>query len=73
MSVLVAGGGFARGRVVGSSNARGEVPRDNPITPQDLLVTLYRQMGLDPETTFRNRAGRPVSIGSTGRVIQDLC
>src|SRR5581483_3845605 len=43
MSVLVAGGGFAGGRTVGSSNARGEVPKDNPISPQDLLVTLYRQ------------------------------
>jgi len=73
MSVLVAGGGFAGGQLVGSSNARGEVPKDHPISPQDLLVTLYRQMGLDPETTFRNRAGRPITIGSTGQVIQELC
>ena len=72
MSVLVAGGGFAQGRVVGSSNAKGEVPKDNPVTPQDLLVTLYRQMGIDPETSFKNRAGRPITIGSTGRVIADL-
>src|SRR5205814_1860310 len=42
MSVLVAGGGFAGGRVIGSSNSRGEVPRDRPVTPADLLVTLYR-------------------------------
>jgi len=73
MSVLVAGGGFAQGRTIGSSNARGEVPKDGPVTPQDLMVTLYRQMGIDPETSFKNRAGRPISIGSTGRVIEDLC
>ncbi|MDR3632609.1 MAG: DUF1501 domain-containing protein [Isosphaeraceae bacterium] len=73
MSVLVAGGGFAGGRVVGSSNARGEVPKDRPVTPQDFLVTLYRQLGIDPETKFVNRAGRPVTIGSTGRVIDELC
>ena len=73
MSVLVAGGGFAGGRVIGSSNARGEVPKDRPVTPQDFLVTLYRQLGIDPETTFVNRAGRPVTIGSTGRVIDELC
>ena len=72
MSVLVAGGGFARGRVIGSSNAKGETPRDTPVTPADLLVTLYRQMGLDPGTSFPNRAGRPISIGSTGRAIDDL-
>jgi hypothetical protein len=72
MSVLVAGGGFAGGRVVGASNARGEYPKDRPVTPQDLLVTLYRRLGLDPETTFLNRAGRPISIGNTGRVIAEL-
>lgn len=72
MSVLVAGGGFAQGRVVGSSNARGEVPKDRPVTPQDLLVTLYRQLGIDPDTTFTNRAGRPITIGSTGLPIAEL-
>lgn len=73
MSVLVAGGGFAQGRLIGSSNSRGEVPKDCPVTPQDLMVTLYRQMGIDPETSFKNRAGRPISIGSTGQVIRELC
>ena len=62
---------FARGRVIGSSNSKGEVPRDNQVTPADLLVTLYRQMGLDPDTSFLNRAGRPITIGSTGRLIAD--
>ncbi len=72
MSVLVAGGGFAQGKAIGASNARGEFPKDNPIKPQDFLVTLYRAMGLDPDTAFVNRAGRPVTIGSTGQPIQDL-
>ena len=36
MSVLVAGGGLARGQVVGASNARGERPRSRPVRPQDL-------------------------------------
>ncbi|MHC5541706.1 DUF1501 domain-containing protein, partial [Singulisphaera rosea] len=72
MSVLVAGGGFARGRIVGSSNARGEVPKDRPVTPQDLLVTVYHQLGIDPETSFKNNSGRPISIGSTGQVIKEL-
>jgi len=73
MSVLVAGGGFAQGHLIGASNSRGEVPKDCPVTPQDLMVTLYRQMGIDPDLSFMNRAGRPISIGSTGRVIKELC
>ncbi|MFO0907956.1 MAG: DUF1501 domain-containing protein [Isosphaeraceae bacterium] len=72
MSVLVAGGGLRPGLAVGSSNRKGEVPRDRPLTPADLLVTLYHQLGLDPSTTFINRAGRPVTIGSTGQVIREL-
>jgi hypothetical protein len=72
MSVLAAGGGFARGRVVGASNSRGEVPVDRPVRPQDLLVTLYHQLGLDPETNFLNRTGRPVTIGGNGEVIGEL-
>lgn len=73
MSVLIAGGGLAAGSVVGTSNARGEYPKDLPISPQDLLVTLYDRLGLDPQTAFTNRAGRPITIGSNGRVITELC
>jgi hypothetical protein len=73
MSVLIAGGGLAAGRTIGASNARGEYPKDHPINPQDLLVTLYRRLGIDPQTAFVNRSGRPIPIGSDGRVIQELC
>jgi hypothetical protein len=72
MSVLVAGGGFARGRVVGASNARGEYPRSHPLRPQDLMCTLYHQLGIDPETTFSNRAGQPIKIGGNGERIPEL-
>jgi uncharacterized protein (DUF1501 family) len=72
MSVLAAGGGFARGRVIGSSNSRGEYPRSRPLRPQDLMTTLYQQLGIDPETTFPNRAGQPIKIGSNGEFIRDL-
>jgi uncharacterized protein (DUF1501 family) len=72
MSVLVAGGGLAAGRTVGASNSRGEVPKERPLSPADLLVTLYTRLGLSPETTFVNRAGRPATIGSTGQAIAEL-
>jgi hypothetical protein len=72
MSVLVAGGGMACGRIVGSSNSRGEIPKDRPLRPQDLVVTLYNQLGVDPETVFMNRAGQPIKIGSNGQLIPEL-
>jgi len=73
MSVLIAGGGIAGGRVIGSSNPRGEYPRSHPVTPADLMATLYHQLGIDPETTFFNRAGQPIKIvAGGGAVIRDL-
>jgi hypothetical protein len=72
MSVLIVGGGIPGGRVIGSSNARGETPRSHPLRPADLMATLYHQLGIDPETTFTNRAGQPIKIVSGGEVIRDL-
>ncbi len=62
MSVLVAGGGLKPGIVVGASNARGEVPADRPVTPKDLLATLYHRLGLDPDAAFPDRVNRPIAI-----------
>jgi hypothetical protein len=62
MSALVAGGGLKMGQAVGASTARGERPKDRPITAQQLLGTLYRVLGIDPSQTFPNGAGRPMYI-----------
>src|SRR5439155_23180252 len=48
MSVLVAGGGLKMGQVIGSTNAKGEVPKDRPLWPQDVVATVYHHLGIDP-------------------------
>lgn len=72
MSVLAAGGGFVGGQAIGVSSPKGEVPVERPIRPDDLAVTLYRRLGIDPEVSFPNHAGRPIAIGAQGRVITEL-
>ena len=73
MSVLVAGGGIRSGVVVGASNARGEVPRESPVTPSDMLATVYARLGIDLTTTFLDRFGRPIPIvPAGGKVIREL-
>jgi hypothetical protein len=62
MSALVAGGGLKMGQAVGASTARGERPKDRPITVPQLLSTLYRAIGIDPSQTFVNGAGRPMYV-----------
>ena len=69
----MAGAGIQGGRVVGASNARGEAPKDVPLTPADLVATIYNRLGLDPETIFYDRLSRPIAIVPPGgRVIQEL-
>ena len=46
-SVLVAGGGFQGGRVVGSSDAKAENVKDRPVYPVDLLGSIYKLAGID--------------------------
>jgi len=46
-SVLVAGGGFKGGRVVGSSDEKGEYVKERPVYPADLLGSMYLLAGID--------------------------
>jgi hypothetical protein len=56
---LVAGGGAATGRVVGETDGHGERARGRPVTPQNLLATLYSLLGIDAATTLSDHNGRP--------------
>ena len=69
---LVYGGGLNMGQVVGSTNDKGERPLDRPLNYQDLLATIYHSMGVNPNHTFIDQAGRPVPILSTGEPIVEL-
>ena len=60
------------GEVLGATNARGEYPTRDPVTRQDVLATVYRHLGIDPETTLSDHAGKPVPLLSEGKVIRQL-
>ena len=72
MSVLLAGGGLRVGQVIGSSTAKGEVPKDRPMKPYDVLATMYQHLGIDPYTKFPDHSGRPVPLLHEGQVIPEL-
>jgi len=71
-SAALAGGPVKGGRVVGASDAKGAFPKANPKTPQDVLATLYRHLGVDAEQQYLNNAGRPVSVLPSGKPIEEL-
>ena len=68
----MSGGGLRTGQIVGATNARGEYPTANPVTPQDLLATIYRHLGIDPHHNLTDSFGRPVPILASGEPILQL-
>lgn len=72
MSLLLAGGGLRMGQVIGSTNARGEEPRDRPVSANDFQATLYHYLGVSPCTYFANHSGQPIALLPSGRPIAEL-
>jgi Protein of unknown function (DUF1501) len=71
-SAAMAGGGIQGGRVVGSSDSKGAFPLDNPKTPQDVLATVYRHLGVDVTAQYADASGRPISVLPSGEPIKEL-
>jgi hypothetical protein len=63
---LFAGGPFAGGRVVGASDAIGGAPADRPVTPAEIAATVYKGLGIDPETELPGPQGRPIPLVDRG-------
>ena len=61
-SSLVAGGGFKGGKVVGSSDDKGEFPTSRPVYPQDLLGSIYELSGINPDAKLPNPMGEDIKI-----------
>jgi hypothetical protein len=72
MSVVVSGGGVRTGQVIGTTTANGERPRSRRLDPNDLLATLYRFLGIDPQVALPHPSGRPMPILPYGTPIAEL-
>jgi uncharacterized protein (DUF1501 family) len=71
-SVVLAGGGMTMGQVIGASDARAELPRERPLTPEDVLATMYSHLAIDGDHEFLNEAQRPLKILNGGTPIREL-
>lgn len=71
-SAAFAGGGVARGKVVGRSDAHGGDVADTPVSPKDILATSLHLLGIDAEATVPDRLGRPSRIAGDGRLRPEL-
>jgi len=71
-TLALAGGGLRMGQVVGESTAKAEVPKTTPITPQDLMATVFHVLGLPQDLHFKDPTGRPTPMINGGKPIAEL-
>jgi hypothetical protein len=60
------------GVVVGSSDAKEEVPQNTPLGRGDVLATIYSALGIDFRPTFPDFNGRPAPVLPQGTPIKAL-
>src|SRR4051812_21662424 len=71
-SVVLAGGGIKKGFVYGTSDATATEPEDDPLTVEDLAMTVYKQLGINAEKKLMAPGNRPIDIVREGKVRAEL-
>jgi hypothetical protein len=71
-SAAFAGGGFKRGLVYGSSNSTASEPEDNAVRIEDVLTTVYQQIGINADKELMTPGARPIEIIDGGEVVNEL-
>ena len=71
-SLLLAGGGLQSGLVHGASDHIGALASCNPVTPADIVATIYTCLGIDPNLELTDRLGRPFALVPWGTPIREL-
>ena len=70
-SIVLAGAGITPGAIYGASDKMGAYPSLNPVSPGDLLATMYSALGINHTDHFHDLANRPVPL-TTGQPIKGL-
>ena len=69
---LLAGGGVRHGAVFGQTDKQAGYPIDHPVSPGDVVATIYQLLGIDPHMTVPDLDGRPVPVAHGGEPIWDV-
>ena len=65
-TVYFAGGGVKGGRVIGRSDPVGGYPAERPVTPPDVVATIFHSLGFNVEEILPGPAGRPFPLADSG-------
>jgi len=71
-SCMFAGAGIGEGNVIGKTDSEAGYVVDNPVSPNDVLHTIYHLLGVNSHRTIPDRLGRPLPMVADGEIISDL-
>ena len=69
---LFAGAGIKEGAVIGRTDKDGGFPDERPVSPKDVLCTIYHLLGIDPHMQILSRDARPLPLVEGGEVMWDM-
>ncbi|HJT34090.1 MAG TPA: DUF1501 domain-containing protein [Pirellulales bacterium] len=69
---LFAGGGIRRGAVVGRTDKHASDVVERPVSPKDILATIYHLLGVDPATMLHDQLGRPLPLVAEAEVVREM-
>lgn len=76
---VVAGGGFKGGRVVGASDDKAAQVKDRPVSPVDVIASIYELLGIDANAKLPHPQGLDVSVtasaadrAKTGGILREI-
>lgn len=69
---LLAGAGIQPGIIHGATDAHAQWPIRDPVSPADIVATIYELLGIDPHMTVPDRNGRPFPVAHGGSPIRGI-
>lgn len=72
MFMLMAGGGVKGGQVLGESDEKGTMPKNDGYSPDDVAASFYHALGINHHKEYHTNTGRPIMIVRQGNVIPEL-
>ena len=72
-SAIFAGGGIAKGNVIGATDRHAGEVLSRPVSPKDVLATMYHLLGIPPHTPLHDRNNRPIPlVPENNHVVQEM-
>lgn len=71
-SLALAGGGLTRGNIYGASNATASEADVDPVPVEDMLYTVYHQLGINADERLIAPGDRPIDIIRGGKLVKGI-